>query len=521
MDITHPLKGRTIRQRPVRPRGRKRWLKLIIGFILAFAFLASLPALLSLGAYGYLEIVDIILPGVQIGGVGLEGLTLPEAALKLHDALNEGSEILAVDSMDLERIWIVSPSELGLQVDAEASAAQAHSVGRGSGVIAGIEQMVAGGWSGSPQVSFDPVVAETALQVWSTRLDVPVVEGHLEILNGEVVQRSGRAGKSLDVEASLRLISADPASALLEYKFVPFIMVPVEPIIGDVTSAAAEAERLLISSPTVRVFDPVTGEVFNWSPTRVEIAEWVSIHRGAHEYTVDFDESGLAEYVARLDASLGEERSFDVEKAYEMALGSMDGAQSESLQIRYHETEYVLESYETWISLGFKMGIPYWRLRDTNPNIAWRDPQIGESITLPPKDAMLTIPVVENKRIVISITEQHMWIYQDGELINDHVISTGMAGSPTMSGVFQIQSRFINAYASRWNLWMPHFLGIYEAAPGFLNGIHGLPLLSNGVRLWGSVLGQPASYGCIVLDLEAAEEVYNWAEDGVVVEIRD
>jgi lipoprotein-anchoring transpeptidase ErfK/SrfK len=45
-------------------------------------------------------------------------------------------------------------------------------------------------------------------------------------------------------------------------------------------------------------------------------------------------------------------------------------------------------------------------------------------------------------------------------------------------------------------------------------------LLSNGVRLWANVLGQPASYGCVILDLEAAEALYSWAEDGVVVEIR-
>jgi lipoprotein-anchoring transpeptidase ErfK/SrfK len=45
-------------------------------------------------------------------------------------------------------------------------------------------------------------------------------------------------------------------------------------------------------------------------------------------------------------------------------------------------------------------------------------------------------------------------------------------------------------------------------------------MLSNGVRLWESVLGSPASYGCVVLDLEAAEHLFTWAEDGVVVEIQ-
>jgi lipoprotein-anchoring transpeptidase ErfK/SrfK len=139
---------------------------------------------------------------------------------------------------------------------------------------------------------------------------------------------------------------------------------------------------------------------------------------------------------------------------------------------------------------------------------------------LPPKDAMLLLPVVQGKRIVISIAEQKMWTYEAGGLRSEHVISTGIARSPTLPGLFQVLSHHENAYASRWDLWMPNFLGIYDALPGFTNGIHGLPLLSSGVRLWGNVLGRPASFGCIILDLKAAEELYAWAEDGVVVEIR-
>jgi lipoprotein-anchoring transpeptidase ErfK/SrfK len=100
------------------------------------------------------------------------------------------------------------------------------------------------------------------------------------------------------------------------------------------------------------------------------------------------------------------------------------------------------------------------------------------------------------------------------------VISTGIDRSPTQPGVFQIQTHEINAYASVWDLHMPHFLGIYEAWPGFMNGIHGLPTLSSGRRLWAGVLGRPVSYGCIVMELEAAEWLYGWAENGVVVEIQ-
>jgi lipoprotein-anchoring transpeptidase ErfK/SrfK len=113
-----------------------------------------------------------------------------------------------------------------------------------------------------------------------------------------------------------------------------------------------------------------------------------------------------------------------------------------------------------------------------------------------------------------------MWVYQDQALLHEHIISTGIPDSPTLPGIFQVSSHYENAYASIWDLYMPHFMGIYDAVPGLTNGIHGLPLLSNGHRLWADVLGRPASFGCIILDLGAAEELFSWAEDGVVVVIQ-
>ena len=112
-----------------------------------------------------------------------------------------------------------------------------------------------------------------------------------------------------------------------------------------------------------------------------------------------------------------------------------------------------------------------------------------------------------------------MTVYENGSPIREMVISTGVDRSPTQPGVYQVQTHDPSAYASVWDLTMPNFVGIYEAWPGFMNGIHGLPTLSNGTRLWASILGKPASYGCIILDLANAEWLYNWAETGVVVEI--
>jgi lipoprotein-anchoring transpeptidase ErfK/SrfK len=520
MNITQAIsRGSSLRRDP-KWAGASFTKKVLAATLISLALVVLLPVFLSFSAYGYLEAFEIILPGVEVGGVSLEGLALHEAVAKLDRNFNQGSSMIAVDSLDLTRVWVVSPSEFGLAVDAQASAERAYAAGREAGVVAGVEQMLSERWHGAPVVSFDPTVAREALEAWAERVNVPAIEGTLDVADGIVHQIAGKAGKKLDVEASLGLIATDPAGTLLEYQMVPLVMVPVEPQIWDVSTVAAEIEGYLGSGLTLRAYDPVLDEWFTWAPSRELIASWLEIERGLTEYQVALVEERVAEYVAGLDASLGEERTIDVDVAMECAMQGLEDILQDPLRVYYRPMPYTVQRPQTLTSLGAQIGMPFWKIIEANPQLAGRNPWVGETITLPAKDAMLTLPVIMNKRIVINISEQHMWVYQDGELIRDHIISTGMVDSPTMPGIFQVQSHFENAYASNWDLWMPHFLGIYDAVPGFENGIHGLPVLSNGVRLWASVLGQPASYGCIILDLEAAEELYTWAEDGVVVEIQ-
>jgi lipoprotein-anchoring transpeptidase ErfK/SrfK len=102
------------------------------------------------------------------------------------------------------------------------------------------------------------------------------------------------------------------------------------------------------------------------------------------------------------------------------------------------------------------------------------------------------------------------------------VISTGLPTSPTAPGVFQVQSHELNAYADQWNLYMPHFMGFYHPGPNMelMNGFHGFPTRGGGYLLWTGDLGHPVTYGCVLLSLENAETLYNWAEEGVIVEVR-
>ena len=123
-----------------------------------------------------------------------------------------------------------------------------------------------------------------------------------------------------------------------------------------------------------------------------------------------------------------------------------------------------------------------------------------------------------NKHILVDISEQHMYVYDGETLTYSFVSSTGM-NNATRAGSFSVLDKIPNAYGATWNIWMPNWLGIYWAG-SLENGIHALPILSNGGTLWAGYLGSPISYGCVVLGTDEAKLLYDWADVGTPVEIQ-
>jgi lipoprotein-anchoring transpeptidase ErfK/SrfK len=123
-----------------------------------------------------------------------------------------------------------------------------------------------------------------------------------------------------------------------------------------------------------------------------------------------------------------------------------------------------------------------------------------------------------NKYILVDISEQHMYVYEGDAVVYSFVSSTGMKNA-TRTGLFSVLDKIPNAYGATWDLWMPNWLGIYYAG-SLENGIHALPILSNGATLWEGFLGTPISFGCVVLGTYESKLLYDWAEVGTPVEIQ-
>jgi LysM repeat protein len=125
----------------------------------------------------------------------------------------------------------------------------------------------------------------------------------------------------------------------------------------------------------------------------------------------------------------------------------------------------------------------------------------------------------QSKFIIVDISEQILYAYQGDTQVYTFSISTGRDNT-TLTGSYKILDKDPNSWSDPWGFWMPDWMGIYYTAGNVENGIHALPILKNGETLWGDQIGNPVSYGCIVLRPDDSKQLFSWAEVETPIEIR-
>ena len=482
--------------------------------------LAALSAICMGGALALLQVdrSDRILARVETMGVNLGGMSTSQAARALQQQWDQrGIEIITGDSSTSH-----TPTELGILLDAETMAQAAHTLGRSPEHISTILRR--GPPISVPTVwAVDPARSEAYLRVMAAQFDRATVEAGLRWRGGMVEATPSESGQAMDVASALSWLAQHAADILAERRWtlpVKFLSPPIR----DASGAAWEANRLLANTIAIRVYDPITDDLWTWAIGPDEWAPWLNLGLTAGEppgLRWEIDEGMAGAGLQELEAALGSDRRLDAGEATDAVTEAMtSGSWAARLRAYHRDRQYTVQEGEALASIAFDHGIPYPWIQQANPGVS-DSLHVGQILTIPSPDVLLPLPVQEGKRITVSLSSQMMWAYEEGELQWQWQVSTGMPSSPTSPGVFQIQTHELDAYAANWDLSMPHFMGIYEPAPGadVMNGFHGFPSRGGAQLLWTSSLGRPVTYGCILISSENATTLYEWAEDGTVVEI--
>ena len=536
----HPAAPSTVRRPPLPPRiaavrpavnpparavarpkanSRRRLdvpLLLVIGGPLVFALLATM--VLGMGAL-FLFGSSTVLPGVYVGGVSVGGLSQSEAAAALAAAWLEDGIVLRDDN----RVFPVDPALLGIELDAAASAADAMDYGRSLSNLSHMLSAAIGRADRPPAIRINTAVAEQSLRELASQIEITPVNAGVQFVNGSIEPRPAANGRALDIGATIAPLERNAGNALADGE-LELVMISIQPQTTDPAPLVAAASSLLANPLQVRAYNPVSDETLNWSVLPDAWLQWLTATVDSSQplgLALSLDATSLRGYLTTQQDALPAEQYIDLDASVQAVQNAiLRGQTSADVRVYQRDTTHVVQPGETIISIAWDYGIPYPYVQQANGGID--SVSVGQTITLPSHDVMLPEPVVFGKRIVVSISQQHAWVYENGSLKWDWVASTGISSSPTWPGIYQIISHEDNAYAANWDLWMPNFMGVYKPIPGsdFTNGFHGFPTRGGSQLLWTNSLGTRVTYGCILLSNDNIRLLYEWAENGVVVEIQ-
>jgi LysM repeat protein len=184
---------------------------------------------------------------------------------------------------------------------------------------------------------------------------------------------------------------------------------------------------------------------------------------------------------------------------------------------------HVVQRGEYLSSIARRYGISWTVIARAN-NI-W-DPNrvlVGQTLVIPSgSDATLTYmepstgqptgptPTVTNgKQIIVDLSDQQIYAYQDGTLLRTVTVSTGLPGTPTVQGNFNVFRKLDSQTMSGPGYYLPGVPWVMYFYAGY--AIHG--------TYWHSNFGHPMSHGCVNLPTDQALWFYGFAEVGTPVRV--
>jgi LysM repeat protein len=185
-------------------------------------------------------------------------------------------------------------------------------------------------------------------------------------------------------------------------------------------------------------------------------------------------------------------------------------------------TSYVVQPGETLAMIAQRNGITWPAIVQAN-NIS--DPnqvQAGQTIIIPIASSIddlgiISVPVsllpapaatiTVGKQIIVDLSDQRTYAYEDGKLVRNVLSSTGLPATPTVRGNYTVQRKYEAQLMTGPGYYLPNVQWIMYFYAGY--ALHG--------TYWHNNFGQPMSHGCVNLPNDEALWFYEWAPVGTPV----
>ncbi len=463
----------------------------------------------------------LIYPGITIGSFNVGDMTPAEAEVSVQAHYDR---MLGVINYGNSTKWFATWPALGIRVNAREAVQQAFNIGR-----QGNPQQRLAAWRSRATIivtfSYDAAMARKTLE--QHRVDVAVApqSARVVLADGAAIVQQGVPGLDLDPEATL----SDSYARLLREEPVTVQTQAVAPIDNGAREAANQLNLWLQHPLTLTMWWDSHWITRSIAP--VERMSWVSVGAKATRNSVGDERllpvlhaQGIHDTLEQVNADINPAAAMRVDEVTAMVLDAI--AKSEPtvwFVVPHGDVRYTIKRGDTFDSIGDAFGMPTALTISANPDL-WAQGGFvaGQQITIPAQSVMMPVPITPDnqQRIEVDLTHQRLTAFDRGAAVLSTSISSGIPKWRTLIGVFQVQEKVDDAVNKLAHITMPNWLSIYDIGePGnsLTNGIHALPELGGGRRLWAGYLGHPVSFGCVVMDIKEAAWLYQWVKLGTPV----
>ena len=275
-----------------------------IGTVLASALALTLAVSLTFSLGFQMLYLGRIMPGVRMASVDLSEVSRSEAVILLSQELNyplTGAVTLRYG----DRSWNFTPAELGLHVDAEASANAAYTFGRSLWPWENIAEKIQSTQEGvnlAPRLIFNGLETQAALEKIASELNRPTVEAVLTVTGLNVQVSPGQVGSTLDTEKTATWLASQ--LLLMQDVDVPLAVVEQPPRILDASAQATIAQNLLSQPLVITAGGNYENNPGPWSIEPETLAGMLSVERvesdSDAQYQIGLNSQLLGAYLASL-----------------------------------------------------------------------------------------------------------------------------------------------------------------------------------------------------------------------------
>ena len=261
---------------------------------------------LALVTYEYLY-MDRIYPGVSVFETELGGLTLAEAEIILQQRFQDYQPIKLILRYG-ERTWAVSPQEVGVSLDAKATAISAYAVGREGSTLKRLWDQGRILWLGHATpftLLIDEGIGTLYLSRLAREINQPVRDAALVMHDLQVEAVPSQVGREVDIAATRQLIYQRIAT--LTDGTVDLVVHQTPPAIADVSQAELDVKWMLSSPLILRPPDESDeeGDEITYTLDQTALAEMLTLRQvkmsdGQVILTAGLDQDKLTAYLQGL-----------------------------------------------------------------------------------------------------------------------------------------------------------------------------------------------------------------------------